>query len=340
MKFKTIINLVKQKKLFLLLKLGKAFQPFYRLCFASSAASSGFLEIFSKGPVTFDDILSKFSQNPKSEDMLTSWLQLGIKLNEVESDGRGYKLAGFSKKFVLPEYDAYQAYAQEVVEMHHKIITKTPEMIKTNQRWNFTDHGNGSVVARSSRTIEPLIFETIESFYPSSAPIKLLEVGCGTGIYIKHAAMHNQRLKAVGLELQKDVYEMASKNIEKWGVNDRVTLKHEDIRDYKGEANFDIVSLHNNIYYFDVSERLDLLKNVGKLLKPGGFIILTTGCQGGSPIVEVLNLWSVTTNGHDRLPSVSELKTQFSDSGFTGIKSKQLIPGDQYHAFIGFKRSV
>ncbi len=79
------------------------------------------------------------------------------------------------------------------------------------------------------------------------------------------------------------------------------------------------------------------IKKIHSLLNPKGFILLTTCCEGGSSPFEMLNLWFVTTNGYDRLPSITEFKKQLSDSGFTNVKSKRLIPGDEYHAFVGFK---
>ncbi len=209
-------------------------------------------------------------------------------------------------------------------------------MLKTNQRWDFHEH-DGSLVARSSRTLEPFVLEAIDSFFPPTGPQRLLEVGCGTAVYIKYAAHINPGLTAVGLELQRDVVDLAKENIARWGLNERVTIEFKDIRDYSSPTGFDVVSLHNNIYYFDVNERIDLFSKVNRLLNPSGLILVTTGCTGGSPIIEMLNLWSVTTKGYGRLPSVDEIKQQLQAAGFAEIRSTRLIPGDQYHAFAGFK---
>lgn len=328
--------MIKENKLFLLLKLGKAFEPFYRLNYASSAASSGFLEVFSNGSVTFDEIQSSFANNKKSQDMLMAWLQLGIKLKELKKNGNKYELSGFSEKLSLPEYDAYNATVQEVVAIHHKLISKTPEIIQTSEKWNFEDH-DGSLVARSSRTLEPFVFETIESYYPTSGKVDLLEIGCGAAVYLKHAALLNNDLNAVGLELQKSVFQMAVENINQWGLNNRISIKCEDIRSFEERKDFDVASLYNNIYYFDIQERIKLFNKIKTLLKPGGIIVITSGCQGGSPIIEMLNLWCVTTKGHDRLPSEKELLNQLVESGFKSVKSKQLIPGDQFFSFVGIK---
>jgi hypothetical protein len=50
------------------------------------------------------------------------------------------------------------------------------------------------------------------------------------------------------------------------------------------------LSLKNNIYYFPFEERVSLLRHLKKFIKPGGFLLLTTCCQGGNLGIEVLNL--------------------------------------------------
>lgn len=63
---------------------------------------------------------------------------------------------------------------------------------------------------------------------------------------------------------------MATENIRNWGLNDRVAIELADIRDHRGGTPFDMVSFYNNIYYFDVDERIDLFKKANHLLAPGG----------------------------------------------------------------------
>ena len=335
MKFKTIFRLITQKKLRLILYLSQKFYPFYKLSFAHSAASNGLLDVFSGEPISFEEIMENFAPHSKTEEILRAWLQLGVRLKEIKVNKKGYSLKGLSKKLAMPQNDEYSALTQEVVGIHHKILIRAPQILKNNQKWNFTDH-DGKLIARSSRTLEPFILEAIERTFPPSGANRLLEVGCGSAAYMKFAARKNPDLRAVGIELQKDVAEMATENIKKWRLSERISIECNDIRDYCTENGFDIVSLHNNIYYFNVNERIDLFKHIKEQMNREGFILLTTSCQHGSPIIEMLNLWCVSTDGYDRLPLVDEMKKQLNEAGFTRIKAIKLIPGDQYYAFIGY----
>jgi 4-hydroxy-2,2'-bipyrrole-5-carbaldehyde O-methyltransferase len=330
------MRLITQNKLKPLLYLSQKFHPFYKLTFAHSAASNGLLDILSGRPMPLEKILEHYAPLSKNKEILKAWLQLGVRLNEIKANKKGYCLKGLSKKLASSKNDEYSALTQEVVGIHHKILVQAPKFIKNNQKWNFGDH-DGKLVARSSRTLEPFIFEAIERTFPPSGANRLLEVGCGSAAYMKFAVRMNPDLTAVGLELQKDVAEMAAENISSWKLSDQISIECNDIRDYSDENGFDIVSLHNNIYYFSVSERISLFKHIKKLLNKGGFILLTTSCQHGSPLMEMLNLWCVSTDGYDRLPIVDEMKKQLFEAGFVKIKAIKLIPGDQYYAFIGYQ---
>jgi cyclopropane fatty-acyl-phospholipid synthase-like methyltransferase len=154
---------------------------------------------------------------------------------------------------------------------------------------------------------------------------------------MRHAARRNPRVTALGLELQEDVAELAAQNICQWGLSDRISVLRSDIREFDEKQAFDIVTLHNNIYYFSLEERTRLLRHVLGLLKPGGFLLLTTGCAQGNAIIQALNLLCVTTDGYDRLPGVHELEQQFREAGFAGVSSMRLIPGDSYYGFTGYR---
>jgi len=41
------------------------------------------------------------------------------------------------------------------------------------------------------------------------------------------------------------------------------------------------MTLHDNVYYFPVDARVDLLRRFLGLLKPGGQLLITSGCQDG-----------------------------------------------------------
>ena len=147
--------------------------------------------------------------------------------------------------------------------------------------------------------------------------------------------MRNPSLTALGMELQPAVAEMARTNLRSWGLEGRIKVEDGDFRAKSYGEEFDIATLYNNIYYFPVEDRVALFERVS-FLRPGGFLLLTTCCQGGSLGVEALNLWGAATNGAGRLPAEEELVNQLRQAGYSTIKIRNLIPGDRFVSFQAF----
>ena len=186
---------------------------------------------------------------------------------------------------------------------------------------------------------EPFIFEAVDAVIPSQGDYQLLEVGCGSGIYIQRACTRNPDLRAVGLELQEKVAAMARKNIKAWGLEDRTTIEHCDVRNYSTTQKFDLVTLHQNINYFPVQERENLFRHIKEYLKPGGQVLLTSVCQGGGPGIQGLNIQVSTTEGLSPLPDPDHLCQQLKAAGFEGVKARRLVPFESIWAFSAVKAS-
>jgi cyclopropane fatty-acyl-phospholipid synthase-like methyltransferase len=176
------------------------------------------------------------------------------------------------------------------------------------------------------------LLDVVDKIIPKSKSYRLLEVGCGSGIYIKRACELNPLLTAVGLEVQQSVVDFARENIKTWNFEDRVVIENTDIRKYECKSDFDLVTFYNLIYYFPVDNRIDLLKDLGKHLKPGGELILTSMCKGKDPSLNLMNLWTSMTDGYGPLPSPKQLHDQLKKAGYRKIKSEMLIP-----SFVSFR---
>ena len=130
---------------------------------------------------------------------------------------------------------------------------------------------------------------------------------------------------------------MARTNLRGWRLETRVKVETGDIRARTPDEPFDIATLYNNIYYFPVAERVELLRHIGSFLKPGAFLLLTTCCQGGSLGAEALNLWGAATSGAGRLPAENELIGQLREAGYSTVKARNLLPGDRFMSFQAFR---
>ncbi|MEJ2037644.1 MAG: class I SAM-dependent methyltransferase [Desulfosarcinaceae bacterium] len=309
----------------LVLRMNRTLNEFYRAGFISTAISEGIYEVLSNGPASFMDIRSNMGPNI-DQDGLRAWLDLGVAIGELDKKNDVYRIkSNLSKKLIKPANDTWKAFFQARVEIFYGYIIKTPAFLRENKKFDFS-HAYGELFARSSRTVEPILIDVVDKIIPANGPCCLLEVGCGSGIYIKRACDRNPVLTVTGLELQRTVADFARKNTTVWQIEDRVTIEHMDIRHYKTDMQFDIITFFNLIYYFPENERTDLLRHLGTFLNPGGRLVLTTLCPVNEPSVQLMNLWSSMTEGFGPLPHPDTLYDQIKDAGFDGVQFEKLIP--------------
>jgi len=336
MKLLTAVKLIADGQLPAMLGMLKTCNGLYRACFVSTALSQGIYGKFVDGRSSFEQLCEGMDLE-FSREGLRAWLELGVSLGELKRVGTEYRIQGrLSKALIKDRNDGYAALLEEIVKYHYDYVIHTPSMLKEQKRFPF-DESSGELIARSSRISEPIIFEAVDAIVPRKGDFRLLEVGCGSGVYIHRACKRNPNLRAVGLELQKSVADFARKNIASWGLEDRATIEHRDVRDYQGSREFDLITLHQNIYYFPVAERADLARHLLDCLKPGGRVLLTTIGQGGSPSMQVLNIWVSTTEGYGPLPDPDQLCQQFREAGFSEVKSRRLVPFESFWEFVAIK---
>ena len=335
MKFRTLVTLLGSGQLPVLLSLVRATRQHHRLAFLGASVSSGLLRHLAAGPRSLDGLATDLGVDPSMRAGLEAWLQVGVALGALRSTPAGYALRGYlARQLADPAHDAACALVQEVTHLHTALIAGAPQRLREARPFTLADQ-DADVIARSSRIAEPVICEALDTVLPAHGPARLLEIGCGTAAYIRHAAARNPDLTALGLELQPEVATLAAANVATWNLAHRVAIEAGDIRERRPEPVFDVATLHQNIYYFAVDERVGVLRHVGGFVKPGGQVLLTTFCQGGSAAVAVLNLWGAMTTGCGRLPTPAELVAQLQDAGFRDITHHRLIPGESFFAFVG-----
>jgi 4-hydroxy-2,2'-bipyrrole-5-carbaldehyde O-methyltransferase len=331
MRLPTFIKLMTSGQSSLLFELLKTGNEFYRACFIAAALSRGIYDHFTEGQTSFEYLCEKLDVS--NREGLRAWLELGVSLGELKRTGNEYQIKGkVSRALLDPVNDAYKALLEEVVSYGYVYVMDTPTMLRKHEWFPF-DKEPGELVARSSRVSEPFIFEAVDGVIPRQGDFQLLEVGCGSGIYIQRACTRNLQLRAVGLELQEKVAEVARRNIQRWGLENRATIEHADVRNYATPQKSDLVTLHQNIYYFPVSERENLFRHLKEYLKPGGQVLLTSACQGGSPGIQGLNIQVSMTEGMSPLPDADQLSQQLKAAGFSEVKTKRLIPFESFWAF-------
>jgi SAM-dependent methyltransferase len=335
MSLKPFFSLLREGRLTPLLAAGASLKSFYKLTFLAAAGEAGLLSRLAGGPATLELLAEFCGARGQGKEALEAWLQMGISLRLLSLGPQGYALRGLAKTLARPENDATLAVVEEVAELHHKLIADTLPKLRRGELFTLADQ-DGELIARSSRVLEAFQAEAIHKTFPAHGALRLLEIGCGSAVYLRYAAERNPSLTALGLELQPAVAAVARANLRDWGLQERVAVEEGDFRGKAPGELFDIATLYNNIYYFPVEERVALLERIRSFLKPGGFLLLTTCCQGGSIAADALNLWGAATSGAGRLPAEDELVAQLRQAGYSTVKTTNMLPGDRFVAFQAF----
>lgn len=333
---KPFLSLLRDGRLTALIGVGAELKSFYKLTWLAAAGEAGLLNRLSSGPASLDSLAEFFAADGQGREALEAWLQMGVRLRLLKLRPRGYELRGLAKTLAQSENDPALALVEEVAGLHHKLLLATLPKLRRGELWSLADQ-DGELIARSSRVLEAFQAEAIRRTFPARGGLRLLEIGCGSGVYLQFAAGINPSLTALALELQPAVAEAARANLRAWGLEGRVHVEDGDIRAKAPGERFDIATLYNNIYYFPVDERVALLRHIGSFLRPGGFLLLTTCCQGGSLATEALNLWGAATSGAGRLPAEDELVSQLRQAGYGRLRTINLLPGDRFMAFQAFR---
>lgn len=308
-----------------------------RAHFLAAAAQAGLLRALSEGPLDEAAIAARVGV-PEGTGGLRAWLQVGESLGELSVDGGRWALESrLARSLGEERNDDLAAFLEEVATLHAPLLQQTLSRLKEGRLFTLADQ-DGELVARSSRVVQPLLEEVVAEHVPQSGSFRLLEVGCGSGVYLRFAAARNPSLTALGLELQPAVAEQAKANLAAWGVSERVRVEAGDLRQRAPEPTFDLVTLHNNIYYFPTAERVALLRHAAGFLAPKGKLLLTTACPGGSPSAAVLHLWGEVTSGCGGLPEPEALKAQLREAGLAQVSARNVgAPLERFFAFAGVR---
>jgi 4-hydroxy-2,2'-bipyrrole-5-carbaldehyde O-methyltransferase len=244
MSIKPVLKLMMNNQLLALTGSNALLKPFYQLNYLVAAKECGLFELLMDAPKGFEQLAEVYCTDAKAREALQAWLSLGVQIGFLGLNTRGYALKGLAKKLAMPQNDAALALLQEAAGLHADLVSQTVRKLRIGELWSLEDQ-DGEIIARSSRTMEAFQTEAIDRFFPASGVASLLEIGCGSGFYIKYAANRNRSLAALGLELQPNVADVARRNIKEWGLEGRVRIEVGDIRLKPPDECFSIVTLYN-----------------------------------------------------------------------------------------------
>jgi SAM-dependent methyltransferase len=307
--------------------------PFVRLHYLAVAVDLGLLEELRRGPATDGELGARLAIG--NQPLFAAFLRLGQALGELRCRAGRWSLRGRrSSALAAPTADSMRAMVQAAVGYDAVVYAGLAGHLRGAPPGDYL-RTTGAVIARASRLVEPVLAPLVRSLVAQRRPRRLLDVGCGTGVYLAHAATANPQLTGVGIDLDAGVVDLARTRLAEAGLAERFQVRHADVRSAElPAASFDLVLLFQNVYYFAEDERPDLLRRLRALLAPGGAVVLASLFAGRSLAAAHYDLLFQATAGCGPLPRHEELDRQLRDAGFTTTRWVQLMPLASVHAVV------
>jgi SAM-dependent methyltransferase len=332
MRLATMTRALRNGRARLLLSLHGLADHVYRAEFLAAASRCGLLRALVDGPRSLEALMAELALPAASREGFAAWLRLGERLGEVSVGPAGVALSGsLARALVEPAHDDLAAMIEQFARYRH--VHRGLDLLRSGERIHVSE-ADATLVARASRLALPFVEEAVERFLPRTPGARLLEIGCGSGHIMRHAARLHPTLALLGVDLDPEVAALAQQNLERWGLGTRARVLAGDARALALEGRFDLITLHNNIYYFGVNERVPLFRHLGTLLAPGGKLLITTSCAGGQLGTEVLNLYWTLADMGGPLPEPDALVSQLRSAGYGTVRTQRLVPREAYFAFV------
>jgi SAM-dependent methyltransferase len=307
--------------------------PFVRLHYLAVAVDLGLLEELRRGPATDGELGARLAIG--NQTLFVAFLRLGAALGELRCRAGRWSLRGRrSTALAVPAADTMRAMVEEAVGYDAAVYAGLAAHLRGAPPGDYL-RTTGAVIARGSRLVEPVLAPLVRSLVAQRRPRRLLDVGCGTGVYLVHAAAASPQLTGLGIDLDAGVVDLARARLAEAGLAERFEVRHADVRSAElPAASFDLVLLFQNVYYFATDERPDLLRRLRGLLAPGGALVLASLFAGRSLAAAHYDLLFRATAGCGPLPRRQELNRQLRDAGFTTTRLVQLMPLTSFHAIV------
>jgi SAM-dependent methyltransferase len=127
---------------------------------------------------------------------------------------------------------------------------------------------------------EKAFAKLLRPLYPSGAPLRILDAGCGLGflMYVAAKCFPKARITGVDLFRHGSISEIsidkAANNMRSLGIDSRTSFqKHDLTKPMKSDAQFDL-AISNLVFHNMGKKRFKAYETVFDVLKPKGFFVI------------------------------------------------------------------
>ena len=289
------------------------------------------LAAFLAEPRTLSELAERAAAT--RSDRLSAWLNVGVALHEIRRDDDRYVARGRRARALAGGDPLLVAHYRSMLDYQSGPYEQLSELLRTPQGEGRDDlDRHATVIAEVSRAADPFVTPYLVDIVTAIAPRRLLDAGCGTGLYLRAMLDAVPQATGDGIDLAPEVVDDARMRLEDAGLTERASIAVGDIRTFTASATgvYDVVTLINNVYYFDSDERVELYRQLRAALTEKGELIVITMVTPGSPASMHLQMMLVSQGGHASLPRAGEVERDLRAAGFTAVSSTRLVPTEPF----------
>jgi 4-hydroxy-2,2'-bipyrrole-5-carbaldehyde O-methyltransferase len=318
-----------------LLPIMKDWQALVRIHFIHAAYESGLLQALTT-PCDRQMLTGKL--HVRRPDLLDALLDVGLAIKELGVKNQLFFIRGKRSKAIMSSKgDMLAAMIQANITYYSDAYRQMADRLRGGELGDDLQR-MGALVARFSKIAEPILKDFLSGIVASKNPMRILDVGCGSGVFLQSAHSANRNATGVGLDSDEAVVRQAKDNVAQWGLDDAFRILHGDIRHSPEEivGPFELITLFNILYYFNDEDRAELVHRLGAMLAPQGVLAVAMNCRSRGMDVGAANLNVVNSSlkGLTRLPDVDEITALLKRCGFRQINTHCFIPGSTFYGII------
>jgi len=150
----------------------------------------------------------------------------------------------------------------------------------------------------------------------------VLDVGFGTGGPAIALAKDHHAAKVVGIDVESQLRDRASKNIDKAGVTEKVELKIVEPGPFPfDDESFDVVFSKDSMIH--IEDKSALFKEVKRVLKPGGVFVASDWLSGDDEnALPALDRYRELAHLSFTMATAREMEIALADAGLQDIESR------------------
>jgi SAM-dependent methyltransferase len=295
----------------------------------SSLFCANQLRIFSfleEGSMTVQELSAKLDAVPLA---LATLLDTCTALKLLEKKNNRYSNSFLSNIYLVEGSPLYLGDIIEVLAIESVRWGGLYDLVMGNNKEGFKKDEKTIESSRFTMAMNNLAMmgeaDALANAVDLSHAIKMVDAGCGSGIYSITLCRYFPNLQAILLD-QKEVIETTKKMIEKTNYQDRIkTLEADITQDSYGEQ-IDVVLLSDVLYQEDHTCQA-ILQSAYNALVPGGTLLVrgyyvNTDENGSySPFGSIFNLHQLIGDPQRKIISVSILSQWLERIGFDIVKT-------------------